>query len=151
MEMIANLYASQPFWIWMAIGAVLLAIEAGTGTGWLLWAAASAGIVGLAALTGMTSLPVEIALFAGLTLASTLTSKRLTRALQGGNEDINDQTQRMVGKIGHAAAPFVEGRGRAFVDGAEWLADLDGGGELAQGARVVVTGVAGARLLVKGA
>ena len=151
MDTLVQFYATHPFWIWMGLGAILLAIEAGTGTGWLLWAAASAGVVGLVTLTGATQAPVDLALFAVLTLATTLASRRLTKTLQGEGGDINDQTERMIGKVGHAAAPFVEGRGRAFVDGSEWLADLDGGGELAQGARVVVTAVAGARLVVRGA
>ena len=149
MDMIADLYANHPFWIWMAFGAVLLAIEAGTGSGWLLWAAASAGVVALITLTGLTQAPVDIAIFAALTLVTTLASRKLTRTLQGEGADINDQTTRMIGKVGRAASPFVEGHGRAFIDGAEWFADLEDGGDLAQGARVVVTGVAGARLKVK--
>jgi len=149
MDMLVNLYADHPFWVWMAFGAVLLAIEAATGSGWLLWAAASAGVVALVTLTGLTQAPIDITLFAVLTLATTLASRKLTRQLTGEGTDINDQTARMIGKVGRAASPFVEGHGRAFVDGSEWVADLEEGGDLAQGTRVVVTGVAGPRLKVK--
>lgn len=149
MEMIANLYASQPFWIWMAFGAVLLAIEAGTGSGWLLWAAASAAIVGLLTLMGVRGLPIEIGMFGALTIASTLLSRKFIQKVQGPGEDINDQTTRLIGKTGRSVGAFTEGHGRAFIDGSEWVVDLEDAADIAPGAKVVVTGVAGARLKVK--
>ena len=150
MDMIATLYANNPFWIWMAFGALLLAIEAATGSGWLLWAAASAAVVGLLTLTGLPhSLALEVGLFAALTLVSTLLSRRFITQVQGEGQDINDQTTRLIGKTGRSVGPFVEGHGRAFIDGSEWVADLEEASDLAPGAKVVVTGVAGARLRVK--
>ncbi len=152
MDMIANLYASNPFWIWMAFGALLLAIEAATGSGWLLWAAASAAVVGLISLLGVGgayALPVQVGLFGALTLTSTLLSRRFIKTVQGEGEDINDQTTRLIGKTGRSVGAFVEGHGRAFIDGSEWIADLEDAADLAPGAKVVVTGVAGSRLKVK--
>ena len=149
MEMIANLYASQPFWIWMAFGAVLLAIEAGTGSGWLLWAAASAAVVGLLTLMGVRGLGIEVAVFGGLTIATTLLSRRFIHKVQGEGKDINDQTTRLIGKTGRSVGAFVEGHGRAFIDGSEWVVDLEDAADVAPGAKVVVTGVAGSRLKVK--
>jgi len=149
MQMIADLYANHPFWIWMAFGAVLLAIEAGTGSGWLLWAAASAAIVGLVSLTGLTTLPVEVGLFGALTLVTTLLSRRFIHKVQGEGGDINDQTLRLIGKSGKSVGAFTEGHGRAFIDGSEWIVDLEGAADLAPGAKVVVTGVSGSRLTVK--
>jgi len=149
MDMIANLYADNPFWIWMAFGAVLLAIEAATGSGWLLWAAASAAVVGLLTLVGLRGLPIEAGLFGALTLVSTLASRKLIRQVQGEGHDINDQTTRLIGKTGRSVGAFVEGHGRAFIDGSEWVADLEEASDLAPGAKVVVTGVAGSRLKVK--
>ena len=149
MDMIANLYASNPFWIWMAFGALLLAIEASTGSGWLLWAAASAAVVGLLTLTGVQGFPLEVGLFGALTLVTTLLSRRFIRTVQGEGKDINDQTTRLIGKTGRSVGAFVEGHGRAFIDGSEWIADLEDATDLAPGAKVVVTGVAGSRLKVK--
>lgn len=149
MDMIANLYASQPFWIWMAFGAVLLAIEAGTGSGWLLWAAASAAVVGLLTLMGVRGLGLEVGVFGALTLASTLLSRRFIHKVQGEGSDINDQTTRLIGKTGRSVGAFTEGHGRAFIDGSEWVVDLEDATDIAPGAKVVVTGVAGARLRVK--
>ena len=47
MDWILNLYAAQPFWLWLAVGVVLLAIEAAASTEWLLWPAVSAGLTAL--------------------------------------------------------------------------------------------------------
>jgi membrane protein implicated in regulation of membrane protease activity len=149
MDMIADLYANHPFWIWMAFGAVLLAIEAASGSGWLLWAAASAAVTGLISLTGLTSLPIELFIFSALTLVTTLLSRKFIHKVQGEGADINDQTSRLLGKTGLSVGAFVAGHGRAFIDGAEWIVDLEGAGDLAPGAKVVVTGVAGSRLTVK--
>lgn len=149
MEWFASLYDASHFWSWMAFGAVLLAIEVSTGSGWLLWAAASAGVTGAISLTGTTSLPLEVGIFAALTLASTLASRKFITRVQGEGSDINDQTTRLIGKTGRSVGAFVEGHGRAFIDGSEWLADLEDVADLAPGAKVVVTGVAGSRLKVK--
>lgn len=151
MDMIAELYAAHPFWIWMGVGVILLAIEAASGTGWLLWAAASAAAVAVLTLAGVTGATMEIAVFAGLTLVTTLISRRFVKQIHGQDSDINDQRLRLVGKTGRSAAAFVEGEGRVFVDGSEWLADLEEGGDLPSGVKVSVTGVNGARLVVRSA
>lgn len=151
MDGLGELYASHPFWVWAAIGAVFLAVEVATGTGWLLWPAASAAVVALLTLAAPNlPLPVELAIFAALTIASSLTARRyLPRGLHTG-ADINDPHHRLVGRHGIATAAFVDGRGRADIDGKDWSAELDGGGALDRGARVEVVGVAdGARLKVR--
>jgi membrane protein implicated in regulation of membrane protease activity len=40
---LAEILVAQPFWFWAGLAVALLAVEAATGTGWLLWPAASAG------------------------------------------------------------------------------------------------------------
>ena len=35
-------YLGHPMWVWLAVGALLLAAEVATGSGYLLWPAASA-------------------------------------------------------------------------------------------------------------
>jgi membrane protein implicated in regulation of membrane protease activity len=55
-----------------------------------------------------------------------------------------------VGKEGETAEPFKAGLGRVFIDGKEWAAELEGGGELAARVKVEVTAIlGGARLKVK--
>jgi membrane protein implicated in regulation of membrane protease activity len=139
-------------WGWAAAGAALLAVEVASGSGWLLWPAAAAGVV--AVVEGFTPLPVAAAvlLFAGLTLVSTLTARRyFPRRLASHAHDINDNVARLMGHEARVVAGFEAGAGRVFVDGKEWAAELEPGERAEPGAQVVVTGVAGARLKVRSA
>jgi membrane protein implicated in regulation of membrane protease activity len=150
---LATIYAAHPLWVWLAVGAALLAFEVATGSGWLLWPAASAAVV--AVVTGLVVLPFPYALglFALLTIASTLLARRyLPRSVEAqGGDDINDNVGRLVGHHGKAVAAFQGRAGRVFIDGKEWAAELDDDGSLEAGARVEVVGVHGARLRVRGA
>jgi membrane protein implicated in regulation of membrane protease activity len=140
-------FSAHPFWGWLSVGVVLLVAEAATGAGWLLWPAVSAGLTGVVVLTGVLPQPaVQAGLFAGLTLLTAL----IARPWQSRppRTDVNDRARLVVGQTGEARADFVAGHGRVVVDGAEWLAELEGGGELAAGAPVRVVRAQGARLIV---
>lgn len=141
------LFSAHPFWGWLSVGVVLLAAEAATGTGWLLWPAVSAALTAVVVLTGKAPQPaLQVGLFAGLTILATVSARPwLSRPPRS---DLNDRARRVLGQTGEARADFVAGRGRVFVDGAEWPAELEGGGELAAGAPVRVVRVEGARLIV---
>src|SRR3989344_6090290 len=130
MDAIAGLLAEQPFWIWAGLAAAILAVEVVTGSGWLLWASASAAataaVVGLADI----SLPTALLVFALLTMVSTLLARRyLPRQATAPAGDINDNVARLVGHEG--------------------AAELDDGEALEAGASVKVVGVEGARLRVR--
>ena len=150
MDTLIDLYSAQPFWLWLAIGALLLAVEAAASTEWLLWPAVSAGIVAVVTALGLSlGLAGEVGLFAALTLASTLLSRRLVQRVNPDDQpDINDRDRRLIGQKATVVEPFVEGRGRVFVSGAEWSAELDGDTP-AIAESVVVTAVGSGRLTVK--
>lgn len=150
MDWLLNLYAAQPFWLWLAIGVVLLGIEAAASTEWLLWPAVAAGLVALiSALAPNLGLPVEIGVFAALTVASILLSRRLIKRVNPHDEpDINDRDLRLVGERARVVEAFVNGRGRVFVSGSEWAAEIADGAPLA-GESVVVESTDGGRLRVR--
>ena len=138
----------NPFALWLAIGGVLLAIEVGTSTGWLLWPAASAAVMGLLGLLWQFDLNMQLVIFAILTIVTTLAGRHFfPRAVLGG--DINDTRARMAGLDGVAAGDFQGGQGRVFVDGKEWAAQLEDSGSLSSGMKVVVVSVSGSRLTVR--
>jgi len=149
----ADLFAlaqHNPFWAWAALGAAFLAVETLTGSGWLLWPAASAGVMALLSL----AIPLEPApaagLFAVLTIVATYAGRRLLPAQAGpAGHDINDPSTRLLGHHGKAVTTFDGRTGRVFIDGKEWAADLDDDIALAAGAAVEVTGISGARLRVR--
>jgi hypothetical protein len=154
MQEVAVFYNLYPFWTWMAVGAALLALEAATGSGYLLWPAASAGVVGLMTLGVRLGLPLEAVIFALLTIASTILARIYwpPRPRQTGH-DLNDRGARLVGRFGETVGLFAAGQGRVFVDGAEWTAELEAGDPAPPpGARVeVVEVIGGGRLKVRGA
>ncbi len=153
MDALIAFHAAQPFWIWLAVGVTLLAVEAAFSTEWLLWPAVAAGIV---AVVTALHLPLggfwgEAALFAVLTVIATLMSRRLIQRVNPADTpDINARDGRLVGQRARVVETFVDGRGRVFVSGAEWAAEIDGGAPPV-GESVVVEAVDGARLRVRGA
>lgn len=150
MDTLVGLYAEQPFWVWAALAAALLAIEVVTGSGWLLWASASAGVTAIVVAVFDVSVPTALLIFALLTLFSSLLARRyLPQPLSPIDADINDNVARLVGQRGSVAQTFAGRSGRVFIDGKEWAAELDDGEQLEAGAAVEVTGVAGARLTVR--
>ena len=128
MDAILDIYASQPFWIWLAVGVLLLAVEAALSTEWLLWPAVAAGVVAVLTALGLRmGLAVEVGIFAGLTILATAMSRRLIKRVNPDDHpDINDRDLRLVGQRARVVQAFVEGRGRVFVSGAEWVALIDG-------------------------
>lgn len=150
MPTLTELYAAHPFWIWLALGGALLALEVATGSGWLLWPAASAAVVAVIAAVAPLGVLGAVLLFAALTIVSTLTARRyLPRSLTTHAHDINDNIARLIGHQGKAVASFRDRSGRVFIDGKEWAAELEDGEALEAGSRVEVTGVHGARLRVR--
>jgi membrane protein implicated in regulation of membrane protease activity len=150
MDSILGIVADQPFWAWAALAAALLAVEVASGSGWLLWASASAAVTGVIVALLEPSTATAILVFAVLTIASTLLARRyLPRAVVAAGGDINDNIARLVGHHGSAVAAFVGNKGRVFIDGKEWAAELDDAEALEAGANVEVVGVQGARLKVR--
>ena len=151
MDAVGVFVFTHPFWVWLAIGAVFLAVEVATGSGWMLWPAAAAALVGVASLFAPhLGVGGDVALFAVLTIALTYVGRRALKKTAPGGADINDAHGRLIGHRGSASTAFDSGLGRVFVDGKEWSAELAGGGPLAAGAGVEVTAVlSGARLRVK--
>lgn len=150
MDTIAGLYAAQPFWVWAGVAAALLAVEVATGTGWLLWASASAAVTAVVAALLGPSVPTAILIFAVLSMVSALLARRyLPRQPEPPGGDINDNVARLVGHRGSAAQTFTGRSGRVFIDGKEWAAELAEGEALEAGASVQVVGVDGARLTVR--
>lgn len=150
MDFVSELYTAQPFWIWLAIGVILLAVEAAFSTEWLLWPAVSAGVVAVLTALGLRiGLPLEIVVFSLLTVASTLLSRRLVKRVNPGDApDINARDSRLIGQRARVVEAFVDGRGRVFVSGAEWPAEIVGAAPPV-GESVIVDGLTGSGLKVR--
>ena len=146
---LADLYVAQPFWIWLAVGVLLLAVEAMFSTEWLLWPAVSAGVVAVMTAAGVRlGLPGEVAVFAVLTVIATLLSRRLISKANPAGPDINDRDSRLIGQSARVVEAFVSGRGRVFISGADWPAEIEGEPPV-EGQDVVVMRITGSLLTVQ--
>ena len=152
MQNVLDLYASQPFWFWLALGVALLAIEAALSTEWLLWPAVAAGVVAVLTAVGLRfGFWGEAGMFAALTILLTLVSNRLVRRVNPTDSpDINDRDARLIGQRARVVEAFVDGRGRVFVSGAEWAAEISGDAPPV-GESVIVESAAGSALRVRAA
>jgi len=151
MDMIAGIYAAQPFWVWAAFAAALLGLEVLTGSGWLLWPSASAAVTAVVVTLLPVNEPTALLVFAVLTLVTTLLARRYLprRPRTHDGSDINDNIGRLVGHHGSAVKAFAGRSGRVSIDGKEWAAELDDGDGLEAGASIEVVGVDGSRLRVR--
>jgi membrane protein implicated in regulation of membrane protease activity len=163
MAVLDALYRQDPFWVWLALGCLFVSLNLATGTNRLMAPAVAAVLMALAELVGLKlGLTIEAALFLGLCVLALVggwmvkpRAKVDARAPQNpgkgaGAPGRQDQTGRLVGRIGRTTSEFANGVGRVWIDGAEWGAELDGGEEgLPEGAPVrVVRVIGGIRLQV---
>ncbi len=147
---------TQAFWVWLVLGILLLGIEVFIGTQWLLWAAASAGVVAVLCLTGLPlGFITQIVVFAVLCLIMTILTRRFLK-VPGQGVDVNNPHERILGKQAEVLSGFErtdggERTGRVVVDGVEWPAVLNataGEAKLAKADRVVIESVSEGRLFV---
>ena len=144
------LFFAHPFWTWIALGGLFMIGELLTNSGWLLWPAGSAAFVAVVTRILNLSWPAEIVLFVVTAIVTTYLGRRYLPPAGKGKADINDPAPRLVGRQAETVAPFKGGLGRVFVDGKEWAAELDGGGEVGAKQKVeVVEILSGARLKVR--
>ena len=152
MDALIELHAAQPYWIWLALGVILLAVESAFSTEWLLWPAVAAGVVAVVTALGLPlGLLGEFLLFAVLTVAATLLSRKLIQRVNPSDApDINARDSRLIGQRAQVVQAFVDGRGRVFVSGSEWIAEIEGAAPLA-GESVIVEAMDGSKLKVRAA
>jgi membrane protein implicated in regulation of membrane protease activity len=174
MQTLYDLYLQNPFWIWLAVGAVFVALDIASGTGKLIWpgvAGAALAFINLADVR--LGFEIELALFVVVSMVGIALTSGLHRRRPHASPDntlqtdrkaqpqptaetheqaLQDRTGRLIGRIGRTTGEFVNGVGRVWIDGAEWGAEIDTGEDvLPAEAPVRVMGVTGGvRLQVRG-
>ena len=177
MQTLQDLYIQNPFWIWLAVGAVFLALDIATGSGKLIWAGVGAAALAFINLADVRlGAPVEIAIFAVVAIGGAVLSfapwkarpaastsraaeLRPVKKVKIARQDADvvapaacaDRTGRLIGRIGRTTGEFANGVGRVWIDGSEWGAELAGDEILPPETPVRVMGVTGGvRLQVRG-
>jgi membrane protein implicated in regulation of membrane protease activity len=159
------LLRQDPFWFWLGLGSLFVALNLATGVAQAMWPAIIAVLMAVVELAGLKLGVVnEAGIFALLCLAAAgagyfLSSRAMVAAgtpkaaRDGGDaRGSQGQTARLAGRIGRTSGEFVNGVGRVWIDGAEWGAEIATGEEdLPAGAPVrVVRVIGGVRLQVQG-
>ena len=137
----------EPHWIWLVLGLVLAVAEMVVPGVFLIWFAAAALVVGLLTAALPLALPVQVVAFVALSLASVLASRRWLRRhpIESADPLLNQRGQRLVGRSVTVTQAIKGGNGRVRCGDTEWLAQ---GPDAEVGARMTVTGSAGATLIV---
>ena len=169
MQTLHELYVQNPFWVWLAIGAVFVGLDISIGSGKLIWGGVAAAALAFINLAGVRlGSMAELALFAvvavgGIVVAMMPWRPRPSAALAEYDDDrgamarraaeatepaeipMADErrTARLIGRIGRTTSDFANGVGRVWIDGCEWGAELDGEETLPSNTPVRVLGVTG--------
>lgn len=138
----------EQHWFWLSLGFVLGAIEMIAPGFFLMWLGLAAIIVGVLTWALPISLPLQVALFAILSVLTVYAGKKFLKdnPIESDDPNLNNRGARLTGEIVTVVEAIADGRGRVKVGDTEWNAR---GTDAAAGARVRVTGADGAVLLVE--
>jgi membrane protein implicated in regulation of membrane protease activity len=141
-------------WHWLALGAVLLAVEIASTTSYLLWPGIAALVVGALqfVLPGLGG-ALSIFLFAVLAIAASVVWQRspLGRTAPTQQPNLNARMNTYLGRQGAAATNFVGGQGAILLDDTRWPATVIDGSAPRTGDMLQVTGAEGTVLRVRAA
>ena len=140
--------ALEPHWFWLALGLVLAIGEMLIPGVFLIWLAGSAIVTGLVAWVLPIGMPVQIVLFAGLSLTSVFVGKRYLadNPIEPADPKMNDRGARAVGATVKVTQAIEAGSGRVKLGDSEWLAR---GPDAGVGTRMRVVGADGVILIVE--
>lgn len=154
MDALFDMWTYAGAWRWLALAAILFAAELLTGTAYLLWLSAAAVMTAIVvALPGNINFAVELVVFSGFAIASTIFGRRVFKpdTFVSDQPDLNDPEHRHVGARAVAVSNFIGGEGRVSLGDTQWSAlTLDGTNPL-NGAGLKIISVDGTVLKVQAA
>ena len=142
-----DLSGVDPAWLWLGAGGLLAVTELAVPGVFLVWIAAAALLTGLATLIFGLSLPFQLVLFGLFSIASVLLGKQIYDRAPKVTDDplLNDRAARLIGRTVTVVGSMSGGEGRVKVGDGIWSAR---GPDAPDGARVRITGIEGACLVV---
>ncbi|MBA4755231.1 MAG: NfeD family protein [Sphingobium sp.] len=139
----------EDHWAWLVFAALLGIAEVMIPGVFLIWIAIAAAITGLAALALPIGLPLQLLIFAALSIAAVWAGRRwyVDHPVASTDPLLNDRTARLIGQTVTVVEPIVGGEGRVKVGDSVWTAL---GPDADAGARVRVIAAEGTALRVEG-
>jgi membrane protein implicated in regulation of membrane protease activity len=138
----------DPHWFWLALGLLLGAAEMLIPGVFLIWLAGAALITGALAFLLPVGVPLQVVVFAVLSIVAVFTAKRYLRdnPIEPADPDMNKRGARMRGQTGKVTQAIEDGSGRVHIGDTEWIAK---GPDVPVGTRVRVVDADGAALVVE--
>lgn len=138
----------QQHWFWLSLGFILGAVEMIAPGFFLMWLGLAAIIVGMLTWALPISLPLQVALFAILSVLTVYAGKKFLKdnPIESDDPKLNNRGARLTGEIVTVIEAITDGHGRVRVGDTDWNAR---GADAAAGAKVRVIGADGAVLLVE--
>jgi membrane protein implicated in regulation of membrane protease activity len=150
MEFVTQLFVEIGPYHWLALAALLIAIEMVMPTQYLIWPGIAAAVVGLLTFMVELSLPGEIGVFAVLSaILVGLSHHYFPKGTSDAKSSLNQRTDQMVGKTAVVAEGFQNGQGSVTVGDTRWVAQSVDGADYAEGTRVSVISAESTLLTVK--
>lgn len=145
-----NLFGTtyDPHWAWLALGLVLAVGEMTIPGVFLIWMAGAAVITGLVTWIVPLSVPLQVVLFAVLSMAAVFIGRNWLRAnpIIAADPMMNDRGGRAVGETVLVTTVIEGGEGRVKLGDSEWIAK---GPDAEPGTRMKVTAHDGSILIVE--
>lgn len=143
-----TLFDLEPHYTWLAIGLVLAVGEMAIPGVFLIWMAGAALFVGLLSWVVPISVPLQIILFALLSIVAVFLGRRYLRdnPIEAADPKMNMRGDRVVGEMVVVTQAIEGGSGRVRLGDSEWLAR---GADAVPGTRLRVAGHDGTVLIVE--
>ena len=135
-------------YLWLALGLLLAAAEILVPGMFLIWLAGAALMTGVLAWALPIGLPLQVLVFAVLSILMVFAGRRYIRnnPVEEVDPKMNKRGDRMIGEQAIVVQAITGGTGRVKHGDSEWLAK---GEDMAEGASVRITGSDGAVLIVE--
>lgn len=136
------------YWWWLIVACVLAIAEMLIPGIFLIWLAIAAAITGAVAYIAPVGIPIQIIVFAVLSLIAVYAGKRWynDNPVPSADPLLNNRAARMIGKTVVVTDAFINGEGRVKVGDSVWPA---AGPDLASGAAARIVAVNGGVLQVE--
>jgi len=134
-------------WNWLILGGILVGLEILVSGVFLIWFGLAALIVGAIALGIDISWQLQFVLFAGLSLAAVIFSRRFFKNNDESDKPLlNQRAEQNIGRSFVTIEAIRNGRGRVQIADSTWAVE---GEDCAEGTLVKVVGVEGTTLKVE--
>ena len=137
-----------PHWLWLTLGLILAVGEMTIPGVFLIWMAGAALVTGLAAWFLPISFPLQVVLFAVLSVVSVFLGRNYLKShpIEAADPMMNDRGGRAIGETVLVTQVIEGGQGRVKLGDSEWIAR---GPDAEPGVRMRVSAHDGAVLVVE--